>query len=505
VSNDPSIISLEAPKMSESDSAREAASVPANSSALLGWQRIFLLGLLVTIYCGYNLFVQPISLPASGSAYWMPALMSFTVAEMPLLAMWMMLGTEGIGRRMSIGLVVFILLSGSISVGTMLNASGYAHEAVVEAMAFAVQLALVCLPLITLRRRYRWSIEIQQSDSQPRSSGQFSLLSMMFWTFEIAAWLMFLRFLGRISFQATVPIFGAEAFGRAALMGLFFFLAAVPLLPLAWFVLSRGATRMFAAILWAGITATLGGLSYVLLVRLGSEPPAESLLGVGLVIAGIHAGAVLPLAILLISGYRIMRDHDSAPRSDPTNEAAAATGLKARFVLPLTILLLPLAGIIWHASRIIPVRLQQLDQQKWMKIGLISYYDQGRLVKFEPTDQVLNNEQLQAIETLESIPIIDLQRSPIPTAQLEALRQLPNLRELIVSGAPISDSDLKLVGAMSTLETLYLDSTNISDAGLPELEHLTALRQLDLTATKASAKGIAKLRKALPSAKIVGP
>jgi len=365
------------------------------------------------------------------------------------------------------------------------------------------------LQLMNMRRRYRWALVTQPSDYRRQSSGQFSLLTMMFWTFEIAAWLMFLNFLARISFQATVPIFGAEAFGRAAVMGLFFFLAAIPLMPLAWVILARGATRMFAAIWWAGITATLGGISYLLLVRFGSEPPSESLVGVGLVIGAIHAGAVLPFAVLLISGYRMIRNDSSAPQTAPSSEAresvSAARGSKVRFALLFLILLLPLAGIVWRAFKIVPVRLEQLDHQKWMNIQLASYYEEGRLIMLEPFDEVLGDVQFTAIKKLENIPIIYLARSQIPTAQLEALRRLPNLHELIVSGAPITDSDLKLIGAMGTLKKLHLNSTNISDAGLPELGSLTALRYLDLTGTKVTADGIARLRKALPNAEIVGP
>ena len=280
-------------------------------------QRAFLLGLLVTIFCGYKLFVQPLSLPARGNEHLMPALMFFTMAEWPLLALWMTMATESIGRRVSIGLGVFILLSGSMAAGTMLNASGYAHEAVVDAIASAIQFVLMCLPMIWVRRRYRWSLVIPLLNAHPRSSGQFSLLAIMFWTFKIAAWLMFLQFLGRISFQAAAPVFSAEAFGRSAATGLFCSVATLPLLPLAWFVLARGASRMIAAIVWIGVTAALAGISYLLLERFVSAFPSELLIGIALVIAGTHAGAVLPFVVLLLSGYRMIRIHSSPSQSAP--------------------------------------------------------------------------------------------------------------------------------------------------------------------------------------------
>ena len=104
-------------------------------------------------------------------------------------------------------------------------------------------------------------------------------------------------------------------------------------------------------------------------------------------------------------------------------------------------------------SKLSPVRLQQLDQQRWMKIELISHYEEGRVVKLEPMDQVLGDVQLKASEALDPVPIIDLSRSHIPTAQLDALRRLPNLHELIISGAPIKNADMKLVGAMRLWKT----------------------------------------------------
>ena len=60
-------------------------------------------------------------------------------------------------------------------------------------------------------------------------------------------------------------------------------------------------------------------------------------------------------------------------------------------------------------SKLSPVRLQQLDQQRWMKIELISHYEEGRVVKLEPMDQVLGDVQLKASETLDPVPIIDLE------------------------------------------------------------------------------------------------
>jgi Leucine-rich repeat (LRR) protein len=100
----------------------------------------------------------------------------------------------------------------------------------------------------------------------------------------------------------------------------------------------------------------------------------------------------------------------------------------------------------------------------------------------------LKEEQRQTLDGLEklaalrNLEVLDLSRTPVNAAGVDAIRGLGKLRELRLALAK-----------------------NIDDAAIPILEKWQSLQVVTLEGTRVSPDGIARLRKARPDLKLMGP
>lgn len=107
---------------------------------------------------------------------------------------------------------------------------------------------------------------------------------------------------------------------------------------------------------------------------------------------------------------------------------------------------------------------------------------------------------------------------PVNDADLECLQVFPEVEEvtfgywavwqgsthsLSFAGRNVTDDGLHHVAKLTNLRRLGLEWTRISDRGLDELHELHDLEEVDILATDCTLAGVRRLKKAIPSCKIV--
>ena len=109
---------------------------------------------------------------------------------------------------------------------------------------------------------------------------------------------------------------------------------------------------------------------------------------------------------------------------------------------------------------------------------------------------------LAEIGKFHALETLNVGQTKITNAGLEHLGNLSNLESLYIGNTKVTDAGLPHLGGLSKLESLYMRDTKVTDAGLECLASLGNLRDLDLRGTRVTGAGIAKLKAALPNAKI---
>jgi hypothetical protein len=106
---------------------------------------------------------------------------------------------------------------------------------------------------------------------------------------------------------------------------------------------------------------------------------------------------------------------------------------------------------------------------------------------------------IQGLPHLAELAFDDVQISP---DGLEQVGRLTTLTSLCFQYMPVTDRNLSGLDKLASLERLWLNDTQITDAGLQHLEGMTNLREISLVNTRVTEIGVAKLRRALPAARI---
>jgi hypothetical protein len=115
----------------------------------------------------------------------------------------------------------------------------------------------------------------------------------------------------------------------------------------------------------------------------------------------------------------------------------------------------------------------------------------------------LTDKGLAALANLTALQTLDLGRTRISNAGMRHLAGLTALRTLVLEYAEVNDDGVAVLRTLATLEDLNLDSTNVTNASIDVLATHTALKSLNLYHTLIDAEAHARLRKALPSCRII--
>ena len=154
--------------------------------------------------------------------------------------------------------------------------------------------------------------------------------------------------------------------------------------------------------------------------------------------------------------------------------------------------------------------LDPLPEKEWKAVETAG----GRIVRLSPSSSLLaidfrlseepaTDEQILAALPLAShIAHLDLSRSAATGAALDLAAKSPRLVRLDLGNTGIDDEALAAIKGLAELRHLNLHRSAVGDAGLRVLESLPSLEAVYLWQSNATEAGAARLRKALPYAKI---
>ena len=103
-----------------------------------------------------------------------------------------------------------------------------------------------------------------------------------------------------------------------------------------------------------------------------------------------------------------------------------------------------------------------------------------------------------------NIAELDLSRTSITDASLEHIASFARLTKLNLSNTKVGDEGIAKLVNLKKLDWLNLYGTEVTDAALPSIAKIRSLRTMYFYKSKVTADGLGKLKKAFPSAKIVG-
>lgn len=106
------------------------------------------------------------------------------------------------------------------------------------------------------------------------------------------------------------------------------------------------------------------------------------------------------------------------------------------------------------------------------------------------------------LQGLRSLRKLSLAETRVTDAGLVYLKKLRSLEELLLPQTAVDGSGLANLRFCNKLKTLDLSETRVSDAALANLQLLKGLETLRLDKTEVTKQGSAKLKKALPKARI---
>jgi hypothetical protein len=421
-----------------------------------------------------------------------------------------------------------------------------------------LQLIIVFVPLLALRRWTWWRIQLPNADRQSASlNDRFSVRSILIWTFEIALFAGLLNYL-QIHFPGITLVQSAgsgeeQTLGPKALEMLIeavsISVATIPAIVAAWMILGRRWAVLIGAIAAVLAQAALAGIVFFM----WPLPPGQismseqDIATIGGILFGIGLGSMLTYFILRTAGYRLARIRkaaitDTAAAALPESAAFSAKpqlSLRHQLQFAVALLVLSTACIAMggRGIRFVRAAMQEplpLVGQEWVDIGFGAHQHgasdtdpRPRILSLVLEDNMIFTEaQLQEIEQLGPIPLIAFANKSNPGPQLEMLCQLTQLTRISLANSGAIDAHLAVVGKMKgltwlslansgiegrgfvelahleQLETLDASHIPITDAALVHLHGLQSLKYVDLISTDVTAEGVQKLREALPQAEV---
>lgn len=154
--------------------------------------------------------------------------------------------------------------------------------------------------------------------------------------------------------------------------------------------------------------------------------------------------------------------------------------------------------------------LEPLPREDWTAVEAAG----GRVVPLSPTSPLLSvdfrlspegasDEQiLTALPIASHIAHLDLSRTAATAAALDLARKAPRLVRLDLGATSVGDEAVGALSGLKELRYLNLHRTQVGDEGLRTLGSIASLEAVYLWESQATEPGLARLRKALPNAKI---
>lgn len=130
----------------------------------------------------------------------------------------------------------------------------------------------------------------------------------------------------------------------------------------------------------------------------------------------------------------------------------------------------------------------------------------SNLLKVEwPTGaRTVTDSSLPALLALGSnITDLNIAKTGITDAGLEQIGAFPRLTRLNLHSTKVTDAGIAKLGELKHLNYLNLFDTKVTDKSLPLIKDLRKLEAVYLWKTKVTESGVAKLKRALPDARIV--
>ena len=124
-------------------------------------------------------------------------------------------------------------------------------------------------------------------------------------------------------------------------------------------------------------------------------------------------------------------------------------------------------------------------------------------VEFHLRGKELADEGLKHVAALKNVVALNLRDTQITSAGLAHLKGLSKLRRLHLERTQVGDEGISNLAGLSELEYLNLYGTKITDKALNQLTGLKNLKQLYVWQTEVTEEGADKLKKILPSLKVV--
>jgi hypothetical protein len=386
---------------------------------------------------------------------------------------------------------LILVAAGALAEGIMQNSGRVPRESLMVATTFVVQFAISCVPLAILRKPFGWRLCQPDADAETiEARTQYSILSILLWTLEVAVFLAFLQYLAHSGRHVAGAGFTFDAFTSGLTGGLLLSTAGIVILTLVSSILARGRARLVVTAIFLFATAAFDAYLWID----GSFTAGYGVATVAAFDAGLILPPVLFASVLRVCGYRLVSAATSHSTAETLKLDIASHRRFGPTIVTFLFLLSLLAAIAWQAIRIIPTRREYADQMRWGDLGFSAMYSDHKLASLTAiAGNAIGDEQLSALRQLDEVPPLSLAGNLIAMAQLERLSKITRIRDLDLSGASLIDADLDSLAQMTSLEEINLSRTSITDAGVQQLRMLPNLRHLALDATKVTDAGLAEL------------
>ncbi|TKJ36439.1 MAG: hypothetical protein CEE38_11520 [Planctomycetes bacterium B3_Pla] len=207
-----------------------------------------------------------------------------------------------------------------------------------------------------------------------------------------------------------------------------------------------------------------------------------------------------------------MREKEQEPKTGAETEETEHRKLrKRRWITGLVLLAILLAApATWltYFSQFEPLKEHPgLRRETWGPIWFRRFADKWNLpvpkraISFRGPHAI--DKDMTLVTKVRSLRVLLLDRSSLTDAGLAHLHKLRNLQILSLFGTNVTDEGLGSLSGLVNLRHLDLSGTQVTDEGLEHLRSLKQLTTLILMDTRVTPEGVARLKVAIPSAKII--
>lgn len=458
------------------------------------------MALLITLHVAAALLLTPFGLSANDHTLsqraWLMAI-GVLISQPALAALWAALAPQAFARRWAQALVMLALVDLASDFASLQNASHVSDAGdIAYSLLWLVAFLLSQLPLLPLRRRYRWRIESPVTLQQRTAvdDKQFSLSTLLATTAGMAAFLAVLRWLHPASGESE----WAFHLVRYVTMGAMTALPGMLVLIVGWLMLTpefRSSWRWSIAVL--GSCAMVAAASAV--AAFGSPGEVGELV---FILLGTLLSSAASLLVVRFCGYRLVRKvHDQQIHDAPISENLPPAVPRRRFAFMIVVMTVLVLGLMSFVPARLAVWRDMAERRGWSACGLLAATVDGQVTNLKVFDGLstrIDQAAMARINRCDHLQKLELCGPTVTDETLELLEALPRLTSLSLLGAHISDDGLRHLAKFRNLNNLDLRMTDVTDDGLVILERFRNLYTIDLGHTRVTQEGLAWLDDARP-------